>query len=302
MSIKKCRILTEASGSLTSGYLIKAIREAGHICVASDIDDRCFGRFLADQFILMPSVSDDDLWDKIEIELLKNHIDLVIPSLDETLLGWSERKDKFSKIGINVILSATSSIAICQDKWLTYEFFEANGIPTPVTSLNQMYPLVKPRLGRGGAGVIVTEDQVDMTGQISQELIRGVEYTVDVFCDNKAEPVYIVPRRRIGVKDGKSTAGVVENNKAILSWVKDICKKLPFVGPINMQCFLLSDGSVKFLEINPRIAGGMALGFASTENWIRLIISNLLGGEPIKPNPIQYGMEMRRYYAEIFIP
>ena len=140
-----------------------------------------------------------------------------------------------------------------------------------------------------------------MTGKISQQLITGIEYTVDVFCNNKSEPVYIVPRRRTKVINGKSVSGVVENNEAILSWVKVICEKLPFIGPINIQCFMLSDGTVKFIEINPRIAGGMALGFASTENWIRLIVSNLLGGEPVEPNPVKYGLEMHRYYAEIFI-
>jgi len=64
-------------------------------------------------------------------------------------LGWSERKDKFSKIGIGVILSIPTSVAICQDKWLTYEFFVTNSIPTPATSLNQIHPIVKPRLGWG---------------------------------------------------------------------------------------------------------------------------------------------------------
>jgi carbamoyl-phosphate synthase large subunit len=301
MSKKKFRILTEASGSLTSAYLIESIKEAGHVCIASDIDGRCFGRYLADDFILMPRVSDVDLWDRVETELLKNHIDLVIPSLDETLLGWSERKEKFAKIGIEVILSTATSVAICQDKWLTYEFFKSHSIPTPATSLNQIYPLVKPRLGRGGVGVLITQDQVDMTGQISQELVCGVEYTVDVFCNNKSDPVYIIPRRRVNVREGKSIEGIVDCNEVISSWVKLICKKLPFFGPINIQCFVLSDGSVMFIEINPRIAGGMALGFASTENWVKLIGSNLIDGEPIEPKPIQYGLEMRRYYAEIFI-
>jgi carbamoyl-phosphate synthase large subunit len=301
MSKKKFRILTEASGSLTSAYLIKSIKEAGYICIASDIDNHCSGRYLADDFILMPQANDVNLWDKIEAALLKKDIDLVIPSLDETLLEWAERKEYFSEIGIDIILSVPTSVAICQDKWLTYEFFKSNNIPTPASSLSQIYPLVKPRFGRGGIGVFVTQDQVNMTGQISQELISGVEYTVDVFCDKNANPVYIIPRRRINVKDGKSTAGIVEDNKTISNWVIIICEKLSFVGPINIQCFLLSDGTVKFIEINPRIAGGMSLGFAATENWVTLIVGNLINGEPINPKPIKYGLEMRRYYAEVFV-
>lgn len=296
------RILIEASGSLTSGYLINSIKEAGHTCVASDINNSCFGRYLADDFIVMPTASDPEIWNKIESKLLENNINMVIPSLDETLLGWAQHKEKFSEIGIKIVLSSSESIAVCQDKWLTYEFFKANGIPTPKTSLNQIYPLVKPRLGRGGAGVFIPEDNVDMTGQISQEVVDGVEYTVDVFCDDANIPIYIVPRRRLNVRDGKSVDGIVEHNEAISNWVKLICQKLPFIGPINIQCFKLNDGSILFIEINPRIAGGMALGFASTENWIRLIISNLVYGVKITPKLIQYGLEMRRYYAEVFIP
>ena len=249
----------------------------------------------------MPQVGDTDYWKKIEEILLHNNIDLVIPSLDETLLGWAQHAERFSNIGKRVITSLPATIAICQDKWLTYEFFKTNNIPTPITSLSQQYPLVKPRLGRGGVGVYVAQEPVDMTGHISQELVSGIEYTIDVFCDRNMEPVYIVPRRRLKIKEGKSTEGIVEYNETIVNWIKFICQKLLFVGPINIQCFLLSDGSVRFIEINPRIAGGMALGFAATENWVKLIISNLIRGENIKPKKILYGLEMRRYYAEIFV-
>jgi carbamoyl-phosphate synthase large subunit len=301
--MRQYRILTEASGSLTSGYLIKSIQQAGHLCVASDIDAHCFGRELADDFVLMPRADAPDLWTVIERVLIESHIDIVIPSLDETLLGWSVRKQRLRDIaGVDVVLSNPETIAICSDKWLTYEFFRDNGIPTAATSLEQEYALVKPRLGRGGAGVQVTREPVDMTGMISQELLQGVEYTIDVFCDRSSNPLYVVPRRRINVKDGKSTGGVVDTNEQIIRWAREICAKLPFVGPINLQCFLSPDGTIRFTEINPRIAGGMALGFAATENWISLIVSNLVQGTPITAKPVRSGLEMRRYYAEVFVP
>jgi carbamoyl-phosphate synthase large subunit len=296
------RILTEASGSMTSGYLIRAIQEAGHQCVASDVDEDCFGRYLADDFARMPRKDEPDIWRQIESILSDKRIDLVIPSFDETLLGWAERMDRFREQGVHVILSPLESIAICQDKWLTYHFFRDHAIPTPDTSLEQHFPLVKPRCGRGAAGVRIADEPVDMTEMISQELLEGVEYTVDVFCDRNSIPVYIVPRRRINVREGKSTEGIVEYHPEINFWVETICRKLSFTGPVNMQCFILLDGSIKFVEINPRIAGGMALGFAATENWIRLIVDNLIDGLPITPKPVVYGKRMKRYYAEVFIP
>jgi carbamoyl-phosphate synthase large subunit len=296
------RILTEASGSLTAGYLINSIKAAGHICIGSDIDDRCFGSSLADDFAIMPRSTDSNLWHVIEQILVNKKIDIVIPSLDETLVGWAERKKHFSSLGVQVILSDPTSVAVCQDKWLTFQFFADNGIPTPLTSLLQQYPLVKPRLGRGGVGISITDEPIQMNGMVSQELLTGIEYTIDIFCDRDSKPTYIVPRRRVNVKDGKSTAGVVERHEGIEHWVQVICERLPFVGPINIQCFVLPDGAIKFVEINPRIAGGMALGFAATENWIDLIVRNMLNNQLLEPKPILEGLEMRRYYAEVFVP
>jgi len=295
------RILTEASGSLTSGYIIKAIQKAGHICVASDVNNTCFGRYLADDFTVMPKKDDPALWKIVEKLLIEKRIDVIIPSLDETLLGWAERKDYFRALGIYVIISDRSTVLICQDKWLTYKLFVENRIPTPKTSLTQEYPLVKPRFGRGAVGVKVTSEHIEMHNMISQELLKGVEYTVDVFCDRNSNPIYIVPRRRINVRNGKSTEGIVEEHSNINSWISTISQRLSFVGPINMQCFVMEDGSISFVEINPRIAGGMALGFAATENWMNLIIENIINERDIIPKPVQYGLEMKRYYAEIFV-
>ncbi|MBO9607972.1 MAG: ATP-grasp domain-containing protein [Paenibacillaceae bacterium] len=295
-------VLTEASGSLTSGYLIRSIQQAGFSAVASDVDEENAGRYLADDFIRMPFKNDPALWEKVGQLLALHRVDVVIPSFDEMLLGWSERKESFREQGIRVVLSDPATIAVCQDKWETYQFFVRHGIPTPATSLEQRYPLVKPREGRGAVGVKVTAETVGMDGMISQELLTGEEYTVDVLCDKHAVPQYIVPRKRLKVREGKSTGGVVVRQPEIERWVRAICAKLPFVGPVNMQCFLNDKGEVRFVEINPRIAGGMALGFAATENWIGAIVRHLTDGQPIEPKPIQYGMKMMRYYHEVFIP
>ena len=295
------KILTEASGSLVSGYLINAIKDAGHIAIASDIDDQCVGRYLADDFVQMPSKHDPDLWPKVAAILTEHGIDVVIPSLDETLLGWAKNKPQFAERGVEVIISDPPVIETFVDKWLAYRFFVDNGIPTPATSLSQDYPLVKPRNGRGGQGVGVVHERIDMAGMLSQALLEGEEYTVDVLCDKASRPLYIVPRRRIGVKDGKSTQGVVVRHEKIIEVVGALCKAAQFIGPINVQCFCCNDGTVKVVEVNPRIAGGMALGFAATENWISVLCDKLTDGQVYQTKPIKYGLRMMRYYAEVFV-
>jgi carbamoyl-phosphate synthase large subunit len=297
------RILIEASGSLVANWLIKAIHDSGHIVVASDIVQECAGRYLADDFVKVPPKDDPKLWAFMEKMLYEKAVDLVIPSLDETLLLWAEKRDYLKEYyGIDVIISDPEVIIACSDKYLTYQFFAANNIPTPMTSLKKDYPLIKPRFGRGGAGVHITDDSddINMEGMISQEYLRGQEYTVDCLANLQGDPIYIVPRKRLKVKDGKCVDGEVVEDKEIINIVNHILKSARFFGPINIQCFRTTKG-VKFIEINPRVGGGMALGLAATENWVKLLIDNILLGKRVEPRPVKYGMRMLRYYEEVYI-
>lgn len=297
----KYKVLVEASGSLTSGYMIKAVKNAGAEVVGSDITE-CAASHFADDFINFPKSSHPDLWKITEKELLDRNINVVIPSFDETLLDWAKKKDYFHTKSINIILSDHTTIEKCQDKWNTYLFFKSIGIPTPETSIENKYPLVKPRLGRGGKGITInsSDKNLSMDGMISQEYISGEEYTIDVFCDIHHKPVYIIPRKRLQVKDGKSINGITVEHKRITTLVEKICTELPFTGPVNMQCFETKEGEIKFIEINPRIAGGMALGFAASENWVSLIFKNTIEKKEIQPVNVQYGLKMFRYYDEVF--
>lgn len=295
-------ILCEASGGLTTGYLIRAIQAAGHRAIASDINPIAVGRFLSDDFFLMPEACAPNLWSSVTHFLKDYPIDAVFPTLDETLLAWALKKADFlKKIGVHVILSPSESIAMAQDKWLTYQFFIKHHIPTPLTSLTQDFPLIKPRFGRGGKGISVTQNKVDMTDQISQVVLSGQEYTVDVFCDKSGAPIYIVPRARINVQAGKATAGIVVKQPEINRYIQQICAASCFHGPINIQCFVTETNDIYFTEINSRLGGGMALAFAATENWIALAVRHFIRGEAISPLPIQYGLRMLRYYSEVFI-
>ncbi len=297
----KKRILTEASGSLVSAYLIKAIKDSGNVSIASDINKNNHGFCLADDFIEMPSCDDPKLWSKIEKKLIESEVDMVIPSFDETLMGWSERKEYFYKKGINILISHTDSLEIYLDKYEAYKFCNLHEIPTPKTSISQKYKIVKPRFGRGGSDIYIGNEKQDMNNMISQEYIKGIEYTVDCLFNKNGEPIYIIPRQRIDVKDGKSTKGIVKRHNKIEKLIKKMSKEATLVGPINFQFIETDDDLLYFLEVNPRIAGGMALGIAASENWINPIIDNFINNIPIIPKPIRYNLKMYRYYAESYI-
>ena len=296
-------ILIEASGSLTSGYIIKAIKNSGNRVIGSDISDFNHAKLMCDDFILMPKHNDKNLWGKITKLLDDYNIDIVIPSFDETLLGWSEKVNFFRNKNIRVILSPIETIKTFQDKWFAFLFFKNLGILTPESSLKPKFEIIKPRIGRGSLGIFVNDfkSKIDMTNMISQKKIIGQEYTVDCFFDNSYEPVYIIPRKRLNIIDGKSSKGIVVKNLEIENIVKRISSNIKFIGPINFQFFITTNNDIYILEINTRIAGGMALGFAASENWIELIIKNLINNRKITPKKVKYGLKMSRYYDEIFI-
>lgn len=297
----KKRILTEASGSLVSGYLIKAIKDSGNISIASDVDKFNHGRYLADDFIEMPFSNDPLLWPIMEQKLAEHKVDIVIPSFDETIIEWAKRKEYFKSKEVDVIISHKDTLKIFLDKYKAYQFCKKHNIPSPKTSLTQDYLVVKPRFGRGGSGVYIGNEEQDMKDMISQEFIKGIEYTVDCLFNMEGEPIYVIPRQRIDIKDGKSTKGLVVKHKKIIGLVKKIAKEIKLEGPINFQFIEEENGSLYFLEVNPRIAGGMALGMAASENWINPIINNFILHNPIEPKPIKYNLRMMRYYAECFV-
>ena len=296
-------ILIEASGSLTSGYIIKAIKDSGHRVIGSDISFFNHAKVMCDDFILMPKNDENQLWEKIAKLLDEYNINIVLPSFDETLLGWSERVNFFRSKNITVIISPVETIKKFQDKWIAFEFFKSPGILTPDTSLKSEFEIIKPRVGRGGAGIFLNDfkSEIDMTNMISQKKIVGQEYTVDCFFDFRGVPIYIIPRERLNVIDGKSSKGIVAKNLQIEDLVKEISLKIKFKGPVNFQFFNADNKKIYILEINTRIAGGMALGFAASENWIKLIIENLIKKRKIIPKKIKYGLKMARFYDEVFI-
>jgi carbamoyl-phosphate synthase large subunit len=294
-------IFLESSGSLVSASIIKSIQSAGFRAIASDISYESVGRYLSDEFVLSPKKNDPMLWDKFKKIMIEYKVHAVFPSFDPTLHGWSCRKDEFMDSNTCIILSDASTVQLFQDKYQAYKFFLKEGIRTPETSLEKDFSLVKPRVGSGAKGVIFNASKdICMEGMLSQEYIKGEEYTVDVFCNQEGEPVYILPRLRLGIVDGKSTSGIIIKDEVIQKEVNRICQIVKFRGPVNFQCIKSKDGKVSFLEVNPRLSGGMILSFSASENWINLAIKHFVFGDKIKPKQVKYGLGMHRYYSEIF--
>ena len=124
------------------------------------------------------------------------------PSFDEMLLGWSSAKMDIKFHSAEILISHIKLLK-CLLTNGTYTAFVNAGLPTPKTSLEKKYKMVKPRNGRGSQGIIITDDlNIDMQGMISQEIVNGTELTIDCLFGIDGTPIYIVPRIRLKVVNG----------------------------------------------------------------------------------------------------
>jgi len=249
----------------------------------------------------VPKYSDQGCFDRIGDIVKYENIDVVFPSIHEGLFEWSKRRETFIKDEVFVVISPVDTTAICHDKWNLYKFFMDNDIPTPRTSLKHEYELIKPRVGRGGAGIkhVSPKTPVDMESFISQEIIEGQEYSIDALCDLQGKVLCVVPRKRIVVESGLSIKGQVVEDKVITNISLKILASAHFIGPVNIQCFKNKDG-IFFTEINPRLAGGMSLSMYATGNWFDLIF-RMMKNEVVAPQPVNYGLIMMRHYSDVII-
>jgi carbamoyl-phosphate synthase large subunit len=257
-----------------------------------------------------------------------NQVKLLVPTVDLDLKRLAQNKPKFAALGCRVLVSDPEVIDICQDKRKTYKFLLKNNFDTPATvsirtSLKNRkssienrkseigFPLfLKPWDGYAGRGNAIVKNRKELLfyaksipNAICQELIKGTEYTCDVYVDFGMKVRCVVPRKRIEVRAGEVSKGQVAKNTHIMSEAAALVEKLG-AGPgvITLQLFLTDDDKVKYIEINPRFGGGAPLSIKAGANFPKWILQELAGGKPnIRPDGFMDNLVMLRYDSEVWL-
>lgn len=294
----------------------KALQENGGGKVfAGDINSQAPSLYFADEYIILPR-SDKDSFIEEFIDICKKYeITLIIPTRDEELSLFSKNIDKFSNVGIKVMVSPWESINICQNKDYFIEFCNSHGFDIPKTYNNVddysklEYPIfIKPKVGKGGLDTFKVDSFKELNfilklfdEVIIQEFVDWQEYTVDLFADFEGKVITAVPRERINVLGGESVVTKTFKNEKIINESIRLAKSLNLIGHNTIQCFF--DGeNVKFIEINPRFGGAAILSFAAGANSPENLIK-LLNGENLKPmiHDFKDNYLALRFINEIFI-
>lgn len=319
---KKINILITGVGSTTAISVIKGLKKQTEYkikIIGTDIfkENNIAGSKFCDKFFVVPPATDESRYIAELSKIVDNEfIDILIPIVDIELEVIAKYKKRFQDTF--VLLSSYDTIITCNDKIKTYKFFNKFKIPTlktydfkDLTSLNQKisdskikYPFIaKPRKGVSSREVyeIRSEEENILIQRINKPIIQekgiGSEYTIDIFGDGK-QIICAVPRKRIETRAGISYKGETVRNDKLIEYAHEIYKKLNFIGPANVQCFL-TDQNIKFFDINPRFSGSLPLTIEAGINTTLLAIQLALNIQ-LKPITNFKEIRMNRYWEEIF--
>lgn len=322
MSDKIITILIEGAGTATTASILKGLSlvENKKIrTIVTDMDKWVAGKYLADDFVQVPSSKVSGYVDFM-LEVCKRfEVDLYVPIVDYGFKQLATNKARFAQIGTTVLIADPTAIDICQDKWETYKFFRENNISTPETWIERpgggLPIFIKPRfLGRASIDsyFVGTEGELDfyskkLENPLFQVYLEGQEFTADCLLNIKGDTLIgCVVRSRVETKGGVSVKAAVisgDKSKLICEMVGEIIKKINMPGVCNIQGFITKDGEVFFTEINTRFAGTHAFTVQAGMNSIAGIVSMFTGSsvaEVKKDITIKPNIKMVRYWNEIF--
>jgi carbamoyl-phosphate synthase large subunit len=281
---------------------------------------------LCDKAYLVKSTQHAKYIDELLEIVRKNRVKLLVPTVDLDLKVLANNIDRFEKLGCKVLVSTPKVIDICQDKRKTYNFMINNDFDTPL-SISPTAALKRAKLrskdkklnwpcflkpwdgyaSRGTAKVNNTEELTFFAKRIPncivQEYIEGTEYTCDVYVDFDMNVRCVVPRKRIEVRTGEVSKGMVVKNKKIMKKAAQVVTTLK-AGPgvITIQLFFRKDRKIKFIEVNPRFGGGVPMSIKAGADFPKWILQELLK----RKNDISFdnftdGLTMLRYDAEVWL-
>ncbi len=274
---------------------------------------------LVDQTHIVPPIASTEYVETLLAVVERCSIDLLIPLIDTELSVLADSAGQFTDRGCIPLISTKSVIDTCQDKLATHKVLKAAGIDTPATwtwkkvleRKRHRFPyFMKPREGSAAQGnhVITNVRELRTFGRrvnepIVQEFVEGTEHTLDVYTGFDGKPRCVVPRRRLEVRMGEVSKGLIVKDRAIMASGRKVARVLGGCrGVVTVQCMVTPQRRIRVIEINPRFGGGVPLAIHAGADFPLWILTELLGRKPsIDPTGFQDDVCMLRFDDAVFV-
>ena len=259
---------------------------------AADCSELAPALYIADDYFIIPKIHHEDYISELIKIIKSNAIHLIVPTIDTELPVLSKYQKMIEqKTKAIVMISPSETIEICNDKISTQEFLEHKGFHVPKLFKNMShinnnnFPMfIKPKSGSSSKHTykIINKADLDFYFQkinnpMIQEFVEGTEFTIDVFTDFQGNPITIVPRKRLEVRNGEISKGKIIKDQDIIKHIKKLVDVMKFKGHITIQ-LIKTKQQLIFIEINPRFGGGAPMSIYSGANSCEYLYK-LLNGE-----------------------
>jgi carbamoyl-phosphate synthase large subunit len=272
---------------------------------------------VADLALRVPRCNDPEFIEVMVGICADQGVDLVIPTIDPELAVLSRHAGRFRDVGAWAAVSEPAIVDMARDKLSTALCLAGHGIPVPrsatvaevaATPDDWIWPvLVKPRSGSSSFGVQLVSSP-DQLGSLSrdddrlvQELLRGDEYTVNLFFDRTGQMRCAIPHRRCEVRAGEVAKGVTERHPELerIAWL--LGEALDGArAALCFQAFIDETGVPAVFEINARFGGGYPLAHRAGARFARWLLEEVTGRPLSAHNEWRDGVLMLRYDAATF--
>lgn len=281
----------------------------------SDVHNEFIATGLYQKLELLPPVSSPAYLNCLSEYLIKDNIDVFIPTSEAELRWLAENENALDKLPSHCLMSSTKAMKIGFDKFLTAQHLAQNGLPAPwvsvVSDSNLGAPeipcILKSRAGSGSSSVYYVDDhekslylQKLFPDYIWQQFIplSSGEFTCGVYrCLDGATRV-IAMRRRLS--SGVTTFAEVISNPLIEALCTRIADSLDLHGSMNVQLRLVEGQGPMVFEINPRFSSTIGMRHAIGFSDLIWTIQEQCLGVKASPCPSAWpSMKLGRRYQEL---
>jgi carbamoyl-phosphate synthase large subunit len=294
---------------------LRALRLPGRVIV-TDVNPLSPAVHVADRAYRVPLSTDPGYLRALLSICEAEHVRLIVPTIDDELPLFGAARAAFAEKGVMAACSSEATATLCNDKYETCRRLRAHGIAAAASWLPGGLPMevrlplfVKPRVGRGGVGAFPVRSRRELEffldyvpDPVVQEFLPGTEYTIDVLCDFRGTPLAVVPRERAVIRAGVIDRGRTVKLPALMALGEEVCRAVPFAGPVNIQCRMEPGRPPVVFEINPRFSGGIPLTIAAGADVPRMLVK-MAAGATLEPaiGAFRENLWMTSYEASVFL-
>lgn len=282
------------------GELLKDFRksmEKNSKLIATDNSPYAPAIYLANKQYLVPLINSPEYIDTLIDICKKEEINAVTTFIDPEIMLLAKNREKFEKIGVEVLAPYEETAKLCFDKYEMFKYLKSKGVPTVMTwqTFEEFkvdfddgkveFPVfVKPRTGSGSVGAkkILDIESLKLAFEqdellIVQEFMDCQDLDADVYIDIKShKPVAIFSKKKISTTIGGANKTISFKDEKLFDFIKNALKHFKFNGPIDMD-FFCKDGNYYLSEVNPRFGGAYLHAYGAGVDFIKLIENNLKG-------------------------